>query len=146
MPYIILIVGLAIGFYALYRFFLTATVPQVKAFFLAAFFIIACIAMFFLAFTGRFGAAVALLLVIFPLAWPFIKKKFGGMDEEKPASSSTAMTRAEALKILDIYDGASAEEIQDAYKRLMLKVHPDNQGSDWMAAKLNQARDLLLGS
>ncbi len=144
MPYIILIVGLAIGFYALYRFFLTATVEQIKAFFLSTFFVIAAIAMFFLAITGRFGPAVAVMLVVFPLAWPYIRKKFNIESPAKPATESSAMTRAEALKILDVYDGASAEEIQDAYKRLMLKVHPDNQGSDWMATKLNQARDMLL--
>ncbi len=144
MPYIILIVGLLIGFYALYRFFLTATVEQVKAFFLSAFFIVACVAMFFLAITGRFGGAMAILLIIFPLAWPYIKKKFGNGSTDTPAPANSAMTRTEALKILDVYEGTSEDEIQEAYKRLMLKVHPDNQGSDWMAAKLNQARDLLL--
>jgi hypothetical protein len=142
MPYIILIVGVLIGLYALYRCFLTASVDQVKALFIAAAFVVLCVAMFFLALTGRFGAAVAILLVATPIFWPFIKKKLN--IETPEASSALPMTREEALKILDIYDGASEEEINDAYKRLMQKVHPDNQGSDWMAVKLNQARDLLL--
>lgn len=142
MPYIIIIVGVLIGLYALYRFFLSASVEQVKALFITAAFVIVCIVMFFLALTGRFGPAVAILVVAAPIFWPVIKKKLN--IETPPAPSAAPMTREEALKILNVYDGVSEEEINEAYKRLMLKVHPDNQGSDWMAVKLNQARDLLL--
>ena len=61
--------------------------------------------------------------------------------EEKKASVSSAQ---EAYEILGLEDGASEAEIQAAYKKLMQKVHPDKEGSEWMAAKLNAARDLLL--
>ena len=40
--------------------------------------------------------------------------------------------------------GASDEQIQEAYKTLIKKNHPDQQGSEWLAARINQARDLLL--
>ena len=143
MPYIILIIGVLIGLYALYRFFLSASVDQIKALFITAIFVVVCVAMFFLALTGRFGSAVAVLLVAAPIFWPLIKHH---LRTEMPTgeTSDGPMTREEALKILDVYEGATEDEIQESYKRLMLKVHPDNQGSDWMAVKLNQARDLLL--
>ncbi len=55
------------------------------------------------------------------------------------------MTRQEALEALGLKDGASADEIKAAYKRLMARCHPDTGGSDWMAAKLNEAKRVLLG-
>ncbi len=54
------------------------------------------------------------------------------------------MTRVEALSVLGLKEGAGREEVMGAYKRLMLKVHPDHGGSEYLAAKLNQARELLL--
>jgi curved DNA-binding protein CbpA len=54
------------------------------------------------------------------------------------------MGRAEALDILGLQEGASAEEIEAAYKALIVKNHPDQGGTDWLAARLNEARDILL--
>ena len=61
-----------------------------------------------------------------------------------PTSGGAPMTRDEALEVLGLSPDATAEEIKAAHHRLMLKLHPDQGGSTWMAAKLNQARDLLL--
>lgn len=55
------------------------------------------------------------------------------------------MGRAEALEVLGLAEGASAEEIRAAHRRLMRAAHPDHGGSDWLAARINQARDVLLG-
>jgi len=55
------------------------------------------------------------------------------------------MSAEEAREILGVASGASPEEIERAYRRVMKAAHPDHGGSDWMAAKVNQAKDVLLG-
>ena len=60
----------------------------------------------------------------------------------RPASAR--MTVEEALQVLDLQPGATASEIRAAHRRLMLKLHPDQGGSTWLAARLNEARDILL--
>lgn len=60
------------------------------------------------------------------------------------APSSGPMSRAEALDVLGLAEGASAEQIKAAHRDLLRKVHPDSGGSTWLAARINQARDVLL--
>ena len=59
-------------------------------------------------------------------------------------NSEGLMTQAEAYKVLGLEEGASVENIKAAHRRLMTKMHPDHGGSNYLATKLNEAKDLLL--
>lgn len=141
MPYVLLVIGLLIGAYALYRFFINANPSQIKALFLTASITTLVIALFFMAVTGRLGAALALGAAIIPFVIAYLRER-----KKAPAAPTgeSITTREDALDVLGLKDGATEDNITTAYKKLMQKVHPDHEGSEWMAAKLNQARDLLL--
>ena len=86
-------------------------------------------------FSGRGAAAIGDLMMLGMLIWPWIKQqrhpgRGSGAGGSAPRSGRSGMTREEAIR--------------DAHKRLMRMAHPDNGGSDWLASRLNQARDTLL--
>lgn len=65
---------------------------------------------------------------------------------DAPASrGAERMTKAEAYDVLGLAPGASKEQILAEYRRLMKKVHPDQGGTTYLATRLNQAKDVLLG-
>jgi len=74
-----------------------------------------------------------------------------GPDGQPKGDSYTAtarpggpMSKAEALKILGLQLGASADEVRAAHRRKLQEHHPDRGGDPDMAARMNQARDVLL--
>ncbi len=60
-----------------------------------------------------------------------------------PAAGS--MSREDALDVLGLREGATENDIRTAYRRMMKKHHPDNGGSAYLAARINEANDVLTG-
>jgi hypothetical protein len=65
-------------------------------------------------------------------------------ESEGQSRSAGGMTRSEAYEVLGLSVGAEAEEIVRAHRTLMKKFHPDHGGSTALAARVNQAKDVLM--
>lgn len=79
----------------------------------------------------------------------YLEQRFPGETDfdtgQPPPESGNGMSRKEALALLGLEDDASDEDIVAAHRTLMQKLHPDRGGNNYLAAKINQAKDLLLG-
>lgn len=111
-----------------------------------------------LVLSGRGGIALGALTLFGPLIyqrWQAYRMSTGGQRRQQqsagsgqppPRRQAGAMTREEAYQVLGLRPGASEAEIRAAHHRLMRTAHPDSGGSDWLATRVNMARDVLLGS
>ncbi|KAK1326318.1 Mitochondrial import inner membrane translocase subunit TIM14-3 [Acorus calamus] len=55
------------------------------------------------------------------------------------------MTKREAALILGVREREVAEKIREAHRRVMVANHPDSGGSHYLATKINEAKDVLIG-
>jgi DnaJ family protein C protein 19 len=110
-----------------------------------------------LVLTGRGATAIWALVMLGPMVWSWIaqgkrpgpgpgpRRASAGPGARPRPPSRGGMSRAEAYEVLGVKPGATEEDIRAAHRRLMRAAHPDTGGSDWLAARINQARDTLLG-
>lgn len=108
-----------------------------------------------LVLTGKEIPGLGALVIAGPLIWRQWQayrmgtRAGGGQQQsagpkEPPRSRGSGMTVDEAYQVLGLRPGASEAEIRAAHHRLMRTAHPDSGGSDWLATRINQARDVLL--
>jgi DnaJ-domain-containing protein 1 len=76
-------------------------------------------------------------------AWRENAQRNTAGGQRRPAASGK-MTEEEAYQILGLQPGASRDEIGRAHRALMKKLHPDQGGSTYLAARVNEAKDTLL--
>ena len=78
----------------------------------------------------------------------YLDRRFAGWreadEDQRERRGGGAMSRREALEVLGLAEGASAAEIIRAHRTLMKKFHPDHGGSTTLAARVNQAKDVLM--
>ena len=88
----------------------------------------------------------ALLMAYLDRRFPTWRDNMQGDPAAGPsrAWSSGKMTEEEAYQVLGVAPGASPEDIGRAHRALMKKLHPDQGGSTYLAARVNEAKDVLL--
>lgn len=83
------------------------------------------------------------LLITAIIYWRPLWRKWLQMHTQKPLSKAL-LTAEEARDILGVSASAHRDEIIQAHKRLMQKIHPDRGGSDYLASRVNLAKQILL--
>lgn len=115
--------------------------------------------------TGRIHVLTAAVAALLPLVrklpalmkyLPFIQRTLNGqagMGGESGqqggnagAKSAGDISEREACEILDVEPGCSRDDIVMAHRRLMQKIHPDRGGNNYLAAKVNEAKRVLLST
>jgi len=160
MPYIISAVAVGLLCYAGFNWLSIQlrqkdAVQRRRALMRAGFVLLAVIIVVLTA-TGRLHWIGALIAAMIPVMkyilgialriLPFINRKGQARPEEAVHSQprTTELSREEALKVLGLDESADREQIIDAHRKLMQKVHPDMGGSDDLAARINEAKRILL--
>ena len=71
------------------------------------------------------------------------QQRYSNQQGQQPGKKG--MSTEEAMEILALKPGYARDDVIQAHRRMMQKVHPDRGGSDYLAAQINKAKDTLLG-
>lgn len=92
---------------------------------------------------------VVVLSLVFAVLYLLVALRRSGpsrVGAPRTPQRGSSMTRAEALLVLGLAEGATKRDIVRAHRELVRKVHPDTPGgSTYLASQINQAKDVLLG-
>lgn len=171
MGRMILLVAVGIFAWLALQKFKTTPPPQRRKLILQWTLIALAFAAVLLAITGRLhwvGAAIAVVLPLLNRLWrvfgkhlpwiaPIIAKRAQARQQkteseaerpqqEKPQTPprQPPLTIEEARQILSVHANATREEIIGAHRKLIQKFHPDRGGNDYLASRINAAKELLL--
>jgi len=79
------------------------------------------------------------------LLMSYLNHRFGSQWQTSPPPDGNGnLTEESAYAVLGLQRGASKAEVVQAHRKMMQKVHPDRGGSDYLAAQINQAKDILI--
>jgi DnaJ family protein C protein 19 len=133
------------------RAFERASVPTIKSLFIWIGALAGISLALLLVLSGREGIALGALTLFGPLIWQRWRASHPAAaagtrrQAPPPPPRQGTMTPQEAYEVLGLQPGATEAEIRAAHHRLMRSAHPDSGGSDWLATRVNLARDVLIG-
>ena len=104
--------------------------------------------------TAAIAGVIALLpkLLQFAKYLPFISRLYAQKNQQQeqyraqtpPGNGKATMSTDEAMEVLGLNPGYTKDDVIQAHRRMMQKMHPDRGGSDFLAAQINKAKDTLL--
>ncbi|MFC7050864.1 hypothetical protein [Emcibacter nanhaiensis] len=152
MPQLLLIIGLIILVFVAVNYFKQADPKKLAT--LSRYVVAAVLAGLGLFILLRGNVYVALVLATGAVLawqgtlWNYLAgragKNGGNTSETNRRSGRPSMAREEALEVLGLKGHPTVTEIKEAHHKLIRKIHPDQGGSDYLAMKINDARDVLL--
>jgi len=149
MPQLLLLLGVLLILYVCVQYFKSADPKKIKN--LMRYGLALAMGILALVILLKGNIPVALVLATGAVLawqgslWDVLAARAGlGRRRNQPAPTDSSMTREEALDILGLSGNPTVTEIKESHHKLMRKIHPDQGGSDYLAMKLNQAKDKLL--
>jgi|TARA_R110002074_G_scaffold81724_1_gene182978 hypothetical protein len=152
----LILIGIVFGALYLVRWFLTTPAENVAASIRKSLWLLLGLGLIFLALSGRLNIIFAFIGSAIPLIarhLPNVLRLLGiaktikttqEKPQQPPPPTSQQMSQKEAQDILGLAADATKEQVSEAHKRLMQKLHPDKGGSAHLASQLNQAKATLL--